>query len=235
MKSHSLQNTHKHTVLPPFAKPGQFQNMPVSGTVFQKNRSLRLSIPCHSSAFQAAPISPCLAGRSRDSISCAALSLRQVSQRVSICFPQLLTPNCVARPSTPGLAVGQWGPFCTLHTTRPPTMAGHPNFNMLTWGFVHDFILGTVCTEGHVGLFSVGNTTSLQERQSYQLTIVMETILSHIIHLSPSPNHGLWGNMLHIGVLLLYTSFHHNQDNTSFSCLIISYYFCSFTLFSYSV
>ena len=45
-----FQNTPKQTVLLPSAKPGQFQNMPLRGTIFQKSRSLQLSFPGHSSA-----------------------------------------------------------------------------------------------------------------------------------------------------------------------------------------
>ena len=45
-----LKTAPKHIVLPPFAKPGQFQYTPLRGTVFQKSRSLQLSIPGHSLA-----------------------------------------------------------------------------------------------------------------------------------------------------------------------------------------
>ena len=46
----SFKNTPKQTALPHSALPDQFQNMLVRGTIFQKSRSLQLSIPGHSSA-----------------------------------------------------------------------------------------------------------------------------------------------------------------------------------------
>ena len=45
-----FKNAQKQIALPPSAKPGQFQNPPLSGTVFQKSRSLQHNIPGHSSA-----------------------------------------------------------------------------------------------------------------------------------------------------------------------------------------
>ena len=121
-KSHSLQNTHKHTSLPPSAKRGQLQNVPVRDTVFQKNRSPWLSIPHHSSAFRYPPLIRAWLDRSRD------FQHHQPYPRVL----QLFIQNHVAPPYTPDLMAGWWGPSAPFQTAwqRESLMAATPNLNL---------------------------------------------------------------------------------------------------------
>ena len=46
---------------------------------------------------------------------------------------------------------------------------------MLTWGFLHDFILGTIHTEGQVGLYPGGSFPSGKTQLS--LAIIMQRVL----------------------------------------------------------
>ena len=58
---------------------------------------------------------------------------------------------------------------------------------MLTQGPLHDFMLGTIHTEGHIHLYPGDSTASLQEGLGYLPAIVMQSILNAVPSPSPIP------------------------------------------------
>ena len=117
IKSHSFKNVLKHTVLPPWAKPGQFQNTP-------EVPSFRKAEVCGSaflvsSAFQASPTNPCLVRQVLvipSTISRATMFSGQVSQQISFFLLQLLIQTRVALSYAPDLTA-DWG--ILLHPFKP--------------------------------------------------------------------------------------------------------------------